>query len=180
MRHAAYNILREVAPVMGRPKGSKNKPKILAPPQETAPPIPVPAPLIVVVPVVEKKRGRPRKVKETGKIVVTELNNCPAEINLDEAPVMGFYPVNMSHFLFTEHRLLKVADFVLGGLTPEQTKQHEKDAKLAKTNGRLFLLMKMLKAGGWTKTQIDDAIREIDDYKQRNKPTQLYLKYKKR
>lgn len=155
---------------MGRPKGSKNKPKLA----------PLPTKVEVPLVVAQIKRTRRPKIEQTGKVVVTEVTNCPAEIDLDKGPDHGFYPLTMSNFLFNEHRLLKLADFAVSKFTVSQNTELRSKARKVNIDFRIYLIRTMLLAVGLNKEQLDEVEKEIAEYKENNKPTQLYLKYKKR
>lgn len=149
---------------MGRPLGSKNKPKVV---QQT------PTPTIKEEQVPEIKEPRkPRKKKEQPDVVPSTQ---PA---LDQDAGPSYLAINMNNFVFTEHLLTRYAKYIMSHMD-DHLRLVRTAAAVGETDTE-FLIKKMLKAAGLSQQKIDKLIDEVKNYQNTNKPEQLYVRIKKR
>ena len=158
---------------MGRPKGSKNKPKI--PP--TTSPVIVPQPAAAVA-----------EVKKT-PVKKEAVAKQPKEKNLSQFKTVGpvqqeengpsYLAINMDNFIFTEHLLVRYANYLLSQMR-EDSVQTAKDASNAGESSAVFLTKRILKSLGFTRDRIDTLVEEIKNYHNTNKPEQLYIRLRKK
>lgn len=158
---------------MGRPKGSKNKPKVNVPVVEVKLPKAKPAKVTVTSPPkaeepppVPKKRGRKPKPK-------VELP--------DEAVTTGpaYIPLNMNNFVFNEHLLMRYATYLISQMDPMNNSRQSRDAADADEPITHYVIKKVLRAVNFKPDQINQLMNEVLNFKNNSKPSQLYIKVKR-
>lgn len=159
---------------MGRPKGSKNKPK-----DPNAPP--------KVKPVKEPKAAIPEPPKKVARTVLAPFEDAEPvpekkkkEKDPNEETGPAYIPINMQNFVFTEHVLERHAHFLIANMDAEANSDLTKKAKAADEKITIFLIRKILKAIGYSQQKEDILMKEISEFKERPKPEQLYTRIRRR
>jgi hypothetical protein len=172
---------------MGRPKGSKNKPKIeitakpvvtprVKEPKPAPLPSPPPTPPAPVKPAV-KPAEKPEEPQPPAKV----LKRKPVANNEEEeSSGPSYLALSMDNFIFTEHMLERYANFLLSRMESFDSIRYVKDATLQGEKVTHFLIKKILRSVGFDTNKIDDLMQEVRNYRAKNKPEQLYVRLKKK
>jgi hypothetical protein len=159
---------------MGRPKGSKNKPK----------------PLVPVVEVkVKKVRAAKASVKKQPK-VVDEPPPVPKKRGRKPKPKLdlpseviptgpAFIPLNMNNFVFNEHLLLRYATYLISQMDPVNNSRYSREAADADELLTHYVIKRLLRAFNFKPENIASLMNEVINFKNNNMPSQLYIKVKR-
>ncbi len=143
---------------MGRPKGSKNIPKI---------------PPVVAEPAAPQILPKPRKKNKV------EAPPKVAEVTKESGPL--YVAFDMSNFIFTEHWLARTATRLHSEVSNDTSMRIIKDAQLAGEDVTQYTIKRILKAVGLNSSEIDKLLTQVKTHRE-NKPStpQLYYKFNKR
>lgn len=98
----------------------------------------------------------------------------------DVAPTgPAFIPLNMNNFIFTEHLLIRYANYLISQMDPANNSKHSREAAEADEPLTHYVIKKLLRVFGFKHEHIVQLMNEVINFKNNNKPSQLYIKVKK-